>query len=160
MGKMASQISSLTIVYSTVYSGAAQRKHQSSVSLAFVWGIHRDWWIPRTKTSYAEMFPFDDVIMKQVGFLPSIIPPQGCGIVWSIYFFEGNDRKISILYCILYRLKTKHCCNVITNAMTSQITSMSIVCSTVCSSADQWKLRHWPLWGESTGHWWIPFTSQ
>ena len=42
MGTIASQITSLTIVYSTVYSGADQRKYQSSVSLAFVWGIHRD----------------------------------------------------------------------------------------------------------------------
>ena len=41
MGAMASQITSLTIVYSTVYSGADQRKHQSSASLAFVTGIHR-----------------------------------------------------------------------------------------------------------------------
>ena len=40
MGPMAFQITSLTIVYSTVYSGADQRKHQSSVSLAFVRGIH------------------------------------------------------------------------------------------------------------------------
>ena len=39
MGAMASQIASLTIVYSTVYSGTDQRKHQSSVSLAFVWGF-------------------------------------------------------------------------------------------------------------------------
>ena len=46
---MASQITSLTIVYSIVHSDADQRKHQSSVSLAFVWGIHRDRWIPRTK---------------------------------------------------------------------------------------------------------------
>ena len=37
------------VVYSTVYSDADQRKHQSSASLAFVWGIHRDRWIPRTK---------------------------------------------------------------------------------------------------------------
>ena len=48
MGTIASRITSLTIVYSTVYSGADQRKHQSSASLAFVWGIHRDRWIPRT----------------------------------------------------------------------------------------------------------------
>ena len=41
MGAIASQITSLTIVYSTAYSGADQRKHQSSVSLAFVRGIHR-----------------------------------------------------------------------------------------------------------------------
>ena len=41
MGTIASQIISLTVVYSTVYSGADQRKHQSSAPLAFVWGIHR-----------------------------------------------------------------------------------------------------------------------
>ena len=41
MGAMASQITSLTIVYSTIYSGADQSKHQSSALLAFVWGIHR-----------------------------------------------------------------------------------------------------------------------
>ena len=49
MKTMASQITSLTVVYSTVYSDADHRKHQSSASLAFVWGIHRDRWIPRTK---------------------------------------------------------------------------------------------------------------
>ena len=43
-----SQITSLTIVYSTVYSGADQRKHQSSVSLAFVREFTIDRWIPRT----------------------------------------------------------------------------------------------------------------
>ena len=41
MGAMGSQITSLTIVYSTVYSGADQRKQQSSATLAFVRGIHR-----------------------------------------------------------------------------------------------------------------------
>ena len=49
MTTIASQITSLTVVYSTVSSDADQRKHQSSASLAFVWGIHRDRWIPRTK---------------------------------------------------------------------------------------------------------------
>ena len=38
---MAPQITSLTIVYSTYYSGIDQRKHQSSASLTFVRGIHR-----------------------------------------------------------------------------------------------------------------------
>ena len=54
MGAIATHITSLTIVYSTVYSDAIQRKHQSSASLAFVRGVpvtgefpvHR--WIPRT----------------------------------------------------------------------------------------------------------------
>ena len=36
MGAIASQITSLTIVYSAVYSDADQRKHESSASLAFV----------------------------------------------------------------------------------------------------------------------------
>ena len=65
MMAIASQITSLTIVYSAVYSDAHQRKHQSSASLAFVWGIHRGpvnsphkWPVTR------KMFPFDDVIMR------------------------------------------------------------------------------------------------
>ena len=49
MTAMASQITSLMVVYLTVYSDADQRKHQSSASLAFVRGIHRNRWIPRTK---------------------------------------------------------------------------------------------------------------
>ena len=48
MTTMASQVTSPMVVYSTVYSDADQRKHQSSASLAFVWGIHWDRWIPRT----------------------------------------------------------------------------------------------------------------
>ena len=38
LGAMASQITSLSIVYSTVYSGADHRKHQSSAPLTFVRG--------------------------------------------------------------------------------------------------------------------------
>ena len=49
MTTVVSQITSLTVLYPTVYLDADQRKHQSSASLAFVWGIHRDRWIPRTK---------------------------------------------------------------------------------------------------------------
>ena len=67
MSGMASQITSLTIVYSTVYPGADQRKHQSPASLAFVRGIHRGpmnsphkWPVTR------KLFPFDDVIMHFV----------------------------------------------------------------------------------------------
>ena len=64
MGAMASQITSLTVIYSTVYSGADQRKHQSSASLAFVRGIHR--WpanSPHKRPVTRKMFPFDDVFM-------------------------------------------------------------------------------------------------
>ena len=64
MSLMASQITSLTIVYSTVYSGAVQRKLQSSASLAFVRGIHRGPVnSPHKRSVTRKMFPFDDVIM-------------------------------------------------------------------------------------------------
>ena len=49
----------------TVYSGADQRKHQSSASLAFVRGIHR---VPMNSPHKGpvtrQMAPFDDVIMR------------------------------------------------------------------------------------------------
>ena len=63
MGVMASQITSLTIVYSTVYSD--QRKYQSSASPAFVQGIHR-WPVnsPHKCPVTRKMFPFD-VIMHE-----------------------------------------------------------------------------------------------
>ena len=63
MTTTASQITSLTIVYLTVYSDADQRKHQSSASLAFVRGIHRGPVnSPHKRPVTRKMFPFDDVI--------------------------------------------------------------------------------------------------
>ena len=65
MSSMASQVTSLMIVYWTVCWGPDQRKHQSSASLAYVWGIHRrpvnsphKWPVTR------KGFPLDDVIMS------------------------------------------------------------------------------------------------
>ena len=64
MSAMGSQITDVSIVYSTVYSGADQRKHQSPASLAFMRGIHRGplnsphkWLVKRRR------FSFDDVTM-------------------------------------------------------------------------------------------------
>ena len=67
MGAIASQITSLTIVCSTVYSGADQSKHQSSASLAFVLGnspgpVNSPHKWPVTR----KVFPFDDVIMNNI----------------------------------------------------------------------------------------------
>ena len=71
MGPIASQITTLTIVYSTVYSDADQRKYQSSASLVFVLEIHRGpvnfphkWPVTR------KMLPFDDVIMHKTAPVP------------------------------------------------------------------------------------------
>ena len=64
MGMIASQITNLTIVYSTIYSDPDQRKHQSFASLAFVQGIHRGPVNSPDKCPVTrKMFPFDDVIM-------------------------------------------------------------------------------------------------
>ena len=58
MSVMASQITVVSIVYSTVGSGADQSKHQSSASLTFVMVVHR-----RPVNSQHKKNPFDDVIL-------------------------------------------------------------------------------------------------
>ena len=85
MDTMASQITSLTIVYSTVYSGADERKHQSSASLAFVRGIHRGPVNSPHKWPFTrKMFPFDDVIMWQ----------------FVLIFYDHYGRaRFCVIYC-------------------------------------------------------------
>ena len=64
MSTMASQVTSLTITYSSVCSGAGKKTHQISASLAFVRGIHR--WPAnslRKGPVTRKMFPFDGVFM-------------------------------------------------------------------------------------------------
>ena len=79
MGTIASQINSLTIIYSIVYSDADQRKHQSSTSLAFVRGIHRGPVnSPHKWPVTLKMCPFDDVIMGKINDMPM---PS-----WSTFF--------------------------------------------------------------------------
>ena len=64
MSTMASQITGISIVCSTVGSGADQRKYQNSASLAFVRGIHRSPVnFPYKRPVTRKMFPFDDDIM-------------------------------------------------------------------------------------------------
>ena len=67
MSAMASQITRVSMVYSSVGSSADQRKYQSSSSLAFVWGNH--WWpvdSPHKGPVTRKMFPFDDIVMYSV----------------------------------------------------------------------------------------------
>ena len=99
MGGIASQITSLTIVYSIVYLDADQRKHQSSASLAFVWGIHRGpvnsphkWPVTR------KMFPFDDVIMGDANSLRSREP-------------HGVSNRLDCLFNNLFTLALKKTTN-------------------------------------------------
>ena len=83
MTAMASQITSLTIVYSTIYSGADQRKHQSSASLAFVRGIHR-WNAPLT-------FQNTSIFLKKIAFDTSV------KYVSLKILQNNNHRSVSVL---------------------------------------------------------------
>ena len=92
MGTTVSQITSLTIVFSTVYSDTNQRKHQSSASLAFVRGIHwgpvnspHKWPVTR------KMFPLDNVIM------------------WKWHLPGANELEATMQCCVIYT-----CCAIIT----------------------------------------------
>ena len=110
MGAMASQLTSLTIVYSTVYSGADQSKHQSSASLAFVWRIHRGPVNSPHKCPVTwKMFLFDDVIMaceiimKNVSKLTSTTPlqihrstGQGLFFWWTVPFIGTGIKRFMI----------------------------------------------------------------
>ena len=85
----ASEITSLTIVDSTVHSGADQRKHQWSPSLAFVWGIHR-WAVnsPHKWPVTRKMFPSDDVIMHGGGpgrWGVKLLPQCRCKSVYPVW---------------------------------------------------------------------------
>ena len=129
MSAMASQITSLTIVYSTVYSGVDQRTLQSSASLAFVWGIHR-WPVnsPQKRPLTRKMFQFDDVIM--IRFMVMVDA--------SVYHFDG---------CPVYYAYEK--------SMTE--CSVSLQWMMTSPNGNNFRVTH-PLCGKFTGHRWIPRT--
>ena len=87
MSAMASQITNLTIVYSVVYSAADQRKHQSSASLAFVWGIHQ-WPVnsPHKGPVTRKVFPFHDVVMDILRH-------------WKVASWQADAFRITVPLC-------------------------------------------------------------
>ena len=99
LSMIASQITSLMIVYLTIYSGAGQRKHQSSASPAIVGGIH--WWqvnSPHKRVVGWKMFPFDDAIMGSPNSLlmaQKNHPNQFWFVISSVqqYSPEGNFNR-------------------------------------------------------------------
>ena len=103
---MASQITSITIVYSAVYSGGDEGKHQSSASLAFVRVLHC-WPVnsPHKGPVTWNMFPFDDVNIipwhgnqGQGGFVRNL----GSGFPWQIdRGLEYHDCHSALCRCPL-----------------------------------------------------------
>ena len=94
MGAMASQITSLTIVYSNVYSDTDQRKHQSSASLAFVSGIHR-WPVisPHTWPVTRKGFPFHVIMVKTLVKIPCFL---------YLIVFNKNMTKCMLISGVAY----------------------------------------------------------
>ena len=93
MTTLASQITSLAIVYSIVYSDADQRKHQSSASLAFVRGIHRGPVnSPHKGPVTRKMFPFDDVVMIDCLPINNLIFSG-----WIVIWFSNTDAMFLIM---------------------------------------------------------------
>ena len=107
MSAMASQITNLTIVYSTVYSGADQRKHQSSASLAFVRGIHR-WPVnsPHKGPVTRKKFTLDDVILFQNH--PNCIRASHTVHVVSSESHQNSSFPFVVLYSILWIIERWH----------------------------------------------------
>ena len=95
MGAMTSQITSLMIVYSNFHSGADQRRHQSSASLAFVQGINR-WPVnfPHKWPVTRKIFPFDDVILFYVYIYFGFVYVQ------VIYLLPVHLQKYYIINCV------------------------------------------------------------
>ena len=111
MSTMASQITSLTIVYSSIHSGRDKKNHQSSASLAFVRGVHRrpvnsphKWPVTR------KMFPIDDVIMilnKMHDQLGIMILSNQINRMQNRAHFIGNNGWYAIIFraniCLHYK---------------------------------------------------------
>ena len=94
MGAMASQITSITIVYLAVYSGEDQRKNQSSASLAFVRAIH--WWpvnFPHKGPVMWKTIPFDYVIMLRLWLIPVFIKYTQRNMLHALLCFVNGGCK-------------------------------------------------------------------
>ena len=142
MGAMVSQITSLTIVYSTVYSGADQRKHQSTASLAFVRGIHR-WPVnsPHKSPVTRKLFPFDDVIMQARGQISTESSKCEMCLFMCVYFCLWAICLSVLSVCVSVSLRLTSVC-VKTVSLKSETESMyggwweerSVITVTCCNN--------------------------
>ena len=130
---MASQITGVSIICSNICSGADQRKHQSSTSLAFVRGIHQ--WAadtPHKRPVMQKMFSFDDIIMRDEITYPfpnsnsagdevweriiNSIPRWACGYLSMLGLksnpvsINGPRRKLDVLPLLTHWGRVTHIC--------------------------------------------------
>ena len=150
MSLIASQITSLSIVYSTSYSGVDQRKHQSSASLAFVRGIHRGPLnSPHKRPVTRKMFPFDNVIMYTI-WVTSYLTHH-VAIAWLL-------RHRDTLFPRYHYFTLLRCHNG-RDGVWNHHPRFAQPFIPVQIKENIKAPRHWPLCGEFTGHRWIPRTN-
>ena len=106
-----SEITGVSIVYSTVCSGAGQRIYQSSASLGIVREFH-PWPVnsPHTGPITRKLFPFDVAILD-AGNCMVDSPKDDIPQFWCNF---GNQEQIFIFVCISYRVIKRtvtHCCH-------------------------------------------------
>ena len=94
MSAIASQITCVVIVCSTVCWRGDHRKNQRSTSLAFVRGIHQ-WLVdsPHKRPVMQKLFPLDDVIVTGPLLQDNMIQ---C-IEFMIFFFVADQMPLSIM---------------------------------------------------------------
>ena len=105
MSILPSQITSLAIVYSTVYSGGDQRKHQSSMSMAFVRGIYH-WPVNSGHKGPVtpKMFPFDDEVM-----FSDYITPMPVKQPWRMWVINHMTELVLAPYQNKTRKQSTNC---------------------------------------------------
>ena len=185
MSAMASQITGVSIVYSTGCSDADQRKHQSPAPLVFVRGIH--WWpvnSPHKGSIMPKMFPFDDVIMNSFICPYHSIPEHDSYFsatfltevkavrseVWQIratvllkatstwYVFMFNCSYSFILHFNKFGFPGKFCILNTFLQNRDKYQGSKIQCYMMMSSNENILRFTGPLSGGTTGHRWIPRT--
>ena len=86
MGTMASQITSLTIAYSTVYSGADERKHRSSTSLASNAKKVSIWWRHHAININTSSYNLITGEVISIFLWQEILKPKFCNISKQFFF--------------------------------------------------------------------------
>ena len=136
MSAMASEITCVSILYSSVCSGADKRKHQISASLVIVRGIHR-WPVncPPKGSVKRKTFPFDDVIMNVREFCSQVFnwPKVSMGLC--------NGLKVNWRQAITWSIDGPVCCRIYASSALYGLTlfNLTIDYSIVYSGADQRK---------------------
>ena len=136
MGMIASQITSVSIVYSTVCSGTDQRKLQSSASLAFVRGIHRDQWIPRTKGQC----PSAAYVRQWIG--PVLVQIMACCLLAPILLMPShylNDCWVIVNWTLRNNLQWNFDQN--TKLSIHENASENIVCEMAAVLSKEWSVK-------------------